>query len=77
MKPLHLLAGMLGALAVVATLTTSAAGVELRLDPAHSDVRDVASLQSGARTFVNHCLNCHSASILLYNRLDVMCLKDL
>jgi ubiquinol-cytochrome c reductase cytochrome c1 subunit len=66
-KPLHQLAGMLGALAFAVTAT--AAGVELRLDPAHSDVRDVASLQSGARTFVNHCLNCHSASMMRYNRL--------
>jgi ubiquinol-cytochrome c reductase cytochrome c1 subunit len=29
----------------------------------------VASLQSGARSFINYCLNCHSASMMRYNRL--------
>jgi len=31
----------------------------VRLDAAPIDPRDVASLQSGARSFVNYCLNCH------------------
>jgi ubiquinol-cytochrome c reductase cytochrome c1 subunit len=30
---------------------------------------DMAALQSGARLFVNYCLNCHSASYMRYNRL--------
>lgn len=30
---------------------------------------DVTALQNGARTFVNYCLNCHSASFMRYNRL--------
>lgn len=30
---------------------------------------DMASLQNGAKLFVNHCLNCHSASSMRYNRL--------
>jgi ubiquinol-cytochrome c reductase cytochrome c1 subunit len=29
----------------------------------------VASLQNGAKLFVNYCLNCHSASSMRYNRL--------
>ena len=33
------------------------------------DATDYASLQRGARTFVNNCLNCHSASYMRYNRL--------
>ena len=33
------------------------------------DVTDYASLQRGARTFVNNCLNCHSANYMRYNRL--------
>jgi ubiquinol-cytochrome c reductase cytochrome c1 subunit len=33
------------------------------------DASDQASLQRGARTFVNNCLNCHSASYMRYNRL--------
>ncbi len=30
---------------------------------------DMAALQNGARVFVNHCLNCHSAAYMRYNRL--------
>lgn len=30
---------------------------------------DLASLQNGAKLFINHCLNCHSASSMRYNRL--------
>lgn len=33
------------------------------------DANDHASLQRGARTFVNSCLNCHSANYMRYNRL--------
>ena len=32
-------------------------------------VTDLAALQHGAKLFVNHCLNCHAASYLRYNRL--------
>lgn len=30
---------------------------------------DVASLQNGAKVFVNYCLNCHNAGFMRYNRL--------
>lgn len=30
---------------------------------------DLSSLQNGAKLFINHCLNCHSASAMRYNRL--------
>lgn len=33
------------------------------------DPNDKASLQRGAHTFVNYCLNCHSAKYMRYNRL--------
>jgi ubiquinol-cytochrome c reductase cytochrome c1 subunit len=42
---------------------------ELALDHAPIDPLDMVSLQRGARTFVNYCLNCHSASYMRYNRL--------
>jgi ubiquinol-cytochrome c reductase cytochrome c1 subunit len=32
-------------------------------------VTDVAALQSGAKLFVNYCLNCHAAAAMRYNRL--------
>jgi ubiquinol-cytochrome c reductase cytochrome c1 subunit len=41
-----------------------------RLDRAPIDPRDLASLQSGARTFANYCLSCHSARYMRYNRLE-------
>jgi ubiquinol-cytochrome c reductase cytochrome c1 subunit len=40
-----------------------------RLDRAPIDPRDLPSLQSGARLFVNYCLNCHGAQFMRYNRL--------
>ena len=33
------------------------------------DATDYASLQRGAKAFVNNCLNCHSANYMRYNRL--------
>jgi ubiquinol-cytochrome c reductase cytochrome c1 subunit len=37
---------------------------------------DDASLQHGAKLFVNYCLNCHAASYLRYNRLAEIGLTD-
>lgn len=37
---------------------------------------DMASLQNGAKLFVNYCLNCHSASAMRYNRLRDLGLSD-
>ena len=39
------------------------------LDQAPIKLNDVASIQNGARVFVNYCLNCHAASHMRYNRL--------
>ncbi len=39
------------------------------LQPAQNDVANVASLQRGARNFVNYCLGCHSAKYVRYNRV--------
>ena len=41
----------------------------LLLEPANTDISDVASLQRGAKYFVNYCLGCHSAQYVRYNRL--------
>lgn len=46
-----------------------AAEENIKLDHADINVTDVVSLQSGARTFVNYCLNCHSASLVRYDQL--------
>ena len=39
-------------------------------DKAPNKTNDVASLQNGAKLFVNYCLNCHSAAFMRYNRLQ-------
>jgi ubiquinol-cytochrome c reductase cytochrome c1 subunit len=40
-----------------------------KLDAVNVDLGDQASLQRGARIFVNYCLSCHSASYMRYNRV--------
>ncbi|HLX80084.1 MAG TPA: cytochrome c1 [Burkholderiales bacterium] len=47
-----------------------------RLDTAPIDPKDLLSLQSGARTFVNYCLNCHGAQFMRYNRLTDLGLTE-
>ena len=47
-----------------------------RLDRAPIDPRDLLSLQAGARTFVNYCLNCHGAQYMRYNRLAELGLTE-
>ena len=37
---------------------------------------DMTALQSGAKTFVNYCLNCHGAEFMRYNRLRDIGLTD-
>ena len=46
------------------------------LDSAPIDPRDLVSLQAGARTFVNYCLNCHGAKYMRYNRLTDLGLTE-
>lgn len=56
-------------------LAAQASGDVLRLDKAPLQF-DNASLQNGAKLFVNYCLNCHGASALRYNRLQQIGLTD-
>ena len=46
------------------------------LDRAPIEPRDLVSLQAGARTFVNYCLNCHGAQYMRYNRLTDLGLTE-
>ena len=57
-----LLAGIFGA-------AVAFAQHEVELEPANNNVANTASLQRGARNFVNYCLGCHSAKYVRYNRL--------
>ncbi|MEO7387495.1 MAG: cytochrome c1 [Gammaproteobacteria bacterium] len=61
------LAGLL-VLAGTAPVFASEGGGGFR-EPPHNDVSNVASLQRGARNFVNYCQGCHSAKYVRYNQL--------
>ena len=56
-------------LLAIALPAGASSGTDLRLEPAPINRLDVESLQRGARTFINYCLNCHSAKYMRYNRL--------
>ena len=55
---------MIALLPTLALANTAGISVSAPIDPS-----DQASLQRGARTFVNSFLNCHSANYMRYNRL--------
>jgi ubiquinol-cytochrome c reductase cytochrome c1 subunit len=63
-------------LALLWPATLLAATGEAPLDRAPIDVRDAASIQRGAKYFVNYCLNCHSAQYMRYNRLTDLGLSE-
>ena len=46
-----------------------AASGELHLDKAHTDISNKASLQNGAKLFMNYCSGCHAISFMRYNRI--------
>jgi ubiquinol-cytochrome c reductase cytochrome c1 subunit len=46
-----------------------AAGDHVKLEEANIDLTDQASLQRGAKYFVNYCMGCHSLSHLRYSRM--------
>ncbi|TAK91573.1 MAG: cytochrome c1 [Burkholderiaceae bacterium] len=56
-------------LALVVPMLAFASGGEVALDSAPERNTDLAGLQRGAKLFVNYCLNCHSASMVRYNRM--------
>lgn len=56
-------------LALAPALTFAAGGTGVHLDHANIDPTNKQSLQRGARTFVNYCLSCHSASLMRYERM--------
>ena len=64
-------------LALAASLTivsfSVAAATKAHLDHADTDIMDTASLQNGAKLFMNYCSGCHAISFMRYNRIG----KDL
>jgi ubiquinol-cytochrome c reductase cytochrome c1 subunit len=60
----------------LSSLPAQAAEEGVRLDRIEVNLTDVTSLQSGAQTFVNYCLNCHGASLVRYNALRAIGLTE-
>lgn len=67
----------LSAMIISASVVFSAhANESVKLDTAPINPNNEASLQRGAKLFVNYCLNCHSAAYMRYNRLADIGLTD-
>jgi len=61
---------LIGTIALSLTCAVSfAAGGGYPLETAPARINDMASLQNGAKLFVNYCMGCHSARSMRYNRL--------
>ena len=72
MKNLTIVKSAAVALLLVSMFTGSvyaAGGHGAAVDKVHMNMSDKASLQNGAKLFVNYCLSCHSASYSRYNRV--------
>ncbi len=57
------------ALALLIPSFAFAAGGNVHLDKANYDLTDKASLQNGAKLFMNYCFGCHSTQYQRYNRV--------
>jgi len=66
MKP-HIKIKLILALSVLSFNVFSAGN--LHLDHANTDISDTASLQNGAKLFMNYCSGCHAISFMRYNRI--------
>ncbi|MBS0468522.1 MAG: cytochrome c1 [Proteobacteria bacterium] len=69
-----LLLSLIAALGIASGAQASEGGIAW--DKAPVDVTNQASLQSGAKLFVNYCLSCHSAAFMRFNRLNDIGLTD-
>ena len=60
-------------IAFAASLTivafNASAASKAHLDHANTDIMDTASLQNGAKLFMNYCSGCHAISFMRYNRI--------
>jgi ubiquinol-cytochrome c reductase cytochrome c1 subunit len=74
MKSGRILAGIILLAAAGAALAEG--GARLLPAPGLSSFERDASLQRGARDFVNYCLNCHGAQFMRYNRLTDLGLTE-
>ena len=58
----------LALMSTLLSLNVFAAG-DLHLDHANTDISDTASLQNGAKLFMNYCSGCHAIGFMRYNRI--------
>lgn len=64
----NILLSLLTAFAFAGGVRAAEGGYPLDTFPQHK-LQDLGALQTGAKLFVNYCLNCHSAQYMRYNRL--------
>jgi ubiquinol-cytochrome c reductase cytochrome c1 subunit len=71
----RVIAALLAAFGLSAAALAAEGGIAWDRFPVEK-LADNASLQRGAKLFVNYCLNCHSAAYMRYNRLGDIGLSD-
>ena len=69
MKKLSVLFVVLVSACAIGSSAYAAGGHGAVVDKVHMNMSDKASLQNGAKLFVNYCLSCHSAEYSRYNRV--------
>ncbi len=67
---------LLVSVVLAASSSFASGGAEVHLDRAPINLKDMASLQRGARTFINYCLNCHNAQFMRYSHLTQLGLTE-
>lgn len=60
---------LLSLLLALVSFGAAAATAEVELQASGADLNDKASLQRGAKYFVNYCLSCHSMKYMRYSRV--------
>ena len=67
---------LLVSMSFAAASAFASSGEEVHLDRAPINLKDMASLQRGAKTFINYCLNCHNAQFMRYSHLTQIGLTE-
>lgn len=60
---------VIAAASLLAGIALAQEGGEIKVQRAHVDITDLASLRRGAHDFMNYCSGCHSIRYLRYNRM--------
>ena len=67
---------LLASMSLAAASAFASGGAEVHLDKAPINLKDTASLQRGAKSFINYCLNCHNAQFMRYSHLTQIGLTE-